>query len=182
MITLLASLRVLVVFTVLTGGLYPLLVWAVGQAAFRAQAEGSLVEQHGRVVGSTLLAQKTASPRYFAPRPSAADFATVASGASSQSWTNSKFAAALAERRTAFAFAVDVPADLLTASASGLDPELSPAAVRLQAERVAAARNLDAAQRRQLDELIAAHTSGGQLSPARVNLLQLNLALDAALP
>lgn len=180
---LLPSLRLLAVLTLLTGGLYPLAVWAVGHAFFHSQAEGSLVIRDGRVVGSSLLAQKTTDARYFHPRPSAGDYATVASGASNQAWSSAKLAAAVAERRTTLGGdAARAPADLLTASGSGLDPHLSPAAMRLQAERVARARGFDAAQQRALHDLIARLTEGGQFTPARVNVLQLNLALDAAFP
>jgi K+-transporting ATPase ATPase C chain len=175
--TLITSVRLLAVLTLLTGALYPFGVWAVGQVAFRHRAEGSLVLRDGRVVGSELLAQKTADPRYFQPRPSAADFATVASGAGNQAWTSAKLAAAIEERRTA-AGGGDVPADLLTASGSGLDPHLSPEGVRAQLERVAKARGFDATRREALAGLVARLTEGGGLSPSRVNVLRLNLALD----
>jgi K+-transporting ATPase ATPase C chain len=180
--TLLSSLRLLIVLTVLTGGLYPLAVWSVGRLAFRDRASGSLLTRDGIVVGSALLAQKTTDPRYFFPRPSAGDYATVASGASNLAWTSSKLTAAVAERRTVLGGAADLPADLLTASGSGLDPELSPAAVRLQAARVAVARKLTPAQQHALDGLIARQVEGGQFSPDRINVLRLNLALDSAFP
>jgi K+-transporting ATPase ATPase C chain len=180
--TFLTSLRLLAVLTLLTGLLYPLAVWAVGQAFFRDAAEGSLLHRDGRLVGSALLAQKTTDPRYFWPRPSAGDYATVASGASNQAWSSAKLAAAIAERRAAHGGDADLPADLLTASGGGLDPHLSPAAVLTQTDRVAQARHLDAAQRVALNDLVARHLEGGQLSPARVNILRLNLALDTAFP
>ncbi len=180
--TVLQSLRLLAVLTLLTGLLYPLAVWAVGRAFFRAAAEGSLLQRDGRLVGSALLAQQTTDPRYFWPRPSAGDYATVASGASNQAWSSAKLTASIAERRAALGGAADLPADLLTASGSGLDPHLTPAAVRVQAARVAGARKLTPRQRHALDELIAQHIEGGQISPARVNILQLNLDLDVALP
>lgn len=176
--TFLASFRLLVGLTIITGLLYPLAVWAVGRAFFREAAEGSLVRRGGRLVGSTLLAQKTEDPSYFAPRPSAGDYATVASGATNQAWTSAKLATSVAERRTTSGNA----ADLLTSSGSGLDPDLSPQAIRTQISRVVAARKLTASQQHALDELVASHTVGGQLTPARVNVLQLNLALDTAFP
>lgn len=179
--TLLQSLRVLFALTVLTGVLYPLAVWAVGRGFFRRAAEGSLINRNGRVVGSDLLAQKTDDPRYFHPRPSAGDYATVASGASNLAWTNAKLAAAVAERRVA-AGAGEVPAELLTASGGGLDPHLSPAGVRTQAARVAAARALRGDQLRVLDGLVDLLTEKGQLGPDRVNVLRLNLALDDTFP
>lgn len=179
--TILTALRLLAVFTVITGILYPLSVWAVGRTFFRAKAEGSLITRDGRIVGSTLLAQKNDDARYFHPRPSASDFATVASGASNQAWTSTRLATVIAERRTALGGG-DVPADLLTASGSGLDPHLSPDAVIFQADRIAAARRLTLGQRHALDDLIARHVEGGKIGRAVVNILELNLALDAAFP
>ncbi|HLP07667.1 MAG TPA: potassium-transporting ATPase subunit KdpC [Opitutaceae bacterium] len=181
--TLLSALRLLLVLTLVTGVAYPLAVWALTRVAFTRQAEGSLAVRDGRVVGSALLAQNTAGDaRYFHPRPSAANYATVPSGASNLSWTSAALAKAIADRRAAFPAEAAVPAELLTASGSGLDPDLSPAAVRLQTDRVAAARRLDAAQRAALDELVARLTVGGQLTPARVNVLALNLAIDSRFP
>lgn len=179
--TCLASLRLLAVLTVLTGIAYPALVWAVGAAWFPHQATGSLLVRHGRVVGSALLAQATADPRYFHPRPSAGDFLAVPSAGGNAGWTSAQLAAAVAARR-ADAGGGDVPAELLTDSGSGLDPDLSPEAVRSQLDRVAAARRLSPAQRTALDEVIAGLTAGGQLAPRRVNVLRLNLALDERFP
>lgn len=177
--TFLQSLRLLAALTVLTGLLYPLAVWACGRAFFPHTAEGSLLLRDGRPAGSALLAQKNADARYFQPRPSAGDHATVASGAGNQAWTSAKLAASRAERRAAWGGGAEVPADLLTASGSGLDPHLSLAAVRAQIARVAESRQLSAAQRVELDSLITRLTEGGTLSPTRINVLQLNLALDA---
>jgi K+-transporting ATPase ATPase C chain len=177
----LQSCRLLLVLTVLTGAIYPFAVWAIGQVFFHHKAGGSLVVRDGQLVGSSLLAQPANDPRYFQPRPSAANYATVASGASNQAWTSARLALAIAERRAAQGNDV-APADLLTASGSGLDPHLTPEGVRAQFERVAAARGLTPAQRRELDERIAMLTEGGQVSPRRVNVLHLNLALDAGVP
>lgn len=179
--TILPALRLLTVLTVITGLLYPLGVWAVGRAFFREKAEGSLLTRDGRIVGSALLAQKNDDARYFHPRPSAGDYATVASGASNQAWTSATLAASIAQRRTA-AGGGDAPAELLTASGSGLDPHLSPDAVIFQADRIAAARRLTLDQRHALDDLIARHVEGGKIGPAMVNILDLNLALDASFP
>jgi K+-transporting ATPase ATPase C chain len=181
--TLSSSLRLLLVLTLVTGVAYPLLVWAVGQACFHHQAEGSLVVRGNTAIGSALLAQDTAgNPRYFQPRPSAAGYATVPSGAGNQAWTSGALAKTIAARRAAYPSDVAVPAELLTASGSGLDPDLSPTAIRLQLERVASARRLSSGQRAALDELVAQLTVGGQLTPARINVLALNLALDARFP
>jgi K+-transporting ATPase ATPase C chain len=180
--TFLPSLRLLAGLTVLTGVIYPLAVWAVGQAAWPTAAGGSLLYRNGRLVGSALLAQKTTDPRYFWPRPSAGDYATVPSGASNQSWTNAALVTAVAARRASWGGGADLPSDLLTASGSGLDPHLSPAAVQLQVDRIARARQFTPEQRVALNELIARLTEGGQINPARINVLQLNLAADSAFP
>ncbi len=183
--TFLTAIRLFALLTLLTGVLYPLAVTAIARVAFPAQANGSVVTNAtGVPVGSALLAQKTESPRYFWPRPSAADYATVASGASNAAPTSAKLQTAVAERavalRTAHGLPADapVPADLLMTSGSGLDPHISPAAATFQAARVAAARNLTLST---VTAAIAAHTeSGGLLGEDRVNVLLLNLALDQA--
>ncbi len=185
--TFLTTLRLFALLTILTGVLYPLAVTAIARVAFPAQANGSLVNNSAGVpTGSALLSQKTEGPRYFWPRPSAGDFATVASGASSAAPTSAKLQTAVAERaaalRTAHGLAPDapVPADVLMTSGSGLDPHISPAAAAFQAARVATARKLPLAT---VTAAIAAHTeSGGLLGEDRVNVLLLNLALDAASP
>lgn len=183
--TFLTALRLFAFLAALTGVLYPLAVTGVARVAFPSQANGSLVANAaGAPVGSALLAQAAASPRYFWPRPSAADYATVASGASSLAPTSAKLRDAVAARaaalRTAHNLAPDapVPADLLFASGSGLDPHISPAAATFQSARVAAARNVPLTT---ITAAIAAHTeSGGLLGEDRVNVLLLNLALDRA--
>lgn len=177
------ALRLFLVLTILTGGLYPLVVWALAQTLFPRQAGGSLVVRHGVIVGSALLAQDTTGhPGYFQSRPSAAGYATVPSGASNQGWSSAALAQAIADRRAAYPRGVAIPAASLTASGSGLDPDLPPDAVRLQCDRLASARRLTPAQRAALDELVAQLTRGGQLTPARVNVLALNLALDSRFP
>ncbi|HEX8297325.1 MAG TPA: potassium-transporting ATPase subunit KdpC [Chthoniobacteraceae bacterium] len=176
--TLLQSLRLLAALTLLTGFLYPLLVTGVGRVLFPEQSGGSLIRKGDRVIGSALLAQKTESARFFSPRPSAGDFATVPSAASNLAPTSAALQKAVAARR--ITWGEKAPPDLLTASGSGLDPHLSPAAARHQAARVAEARGLpeDAVLR-----LIEAKTEAPQLGflgEPRVNVLALNLALDAA--
>jgi K+-transporting ATPase ATPase C chain len=172
--SLLTSARLLIILTVLLGGLYPLAVWAVGRAVFPAAAEGSLLhDASGRVLGSALLAQPTTDPRYLHPRPSAADHATVPSGASHLAWTSQKL-----RNRVASALGVGLPPALATTSGSGLDPHLPPEAVLTQLDRVATARDWDTATRNRAESLLATHTEGGTLSPPHVNVLRLNLALD----
>ena len=169
------SLRLLAVMTILTGILYPLSLVAVGRI-FPAQAGGSLIVRNGKPVGSALLAQKNESPRYFQPRPSAAAFATVASGASNLGPTSAALAKAIADRRAIWG--QDAPADLLTTSGSGLDPHLSPEAAAFQARRVAEARKIPDAD---VLALVNKFTDGPQfgfLGEPRVRILELNLALD----
>jgi potassium-transporting ATPase KdpC subunit len=176
----------LVVFTALVGLAYPLLMFGIGQVAFGGAADGSLVRHDGRVVGSRLIGQSFDAPGYFWGRPSAAGdgYDAGASGASNLGPTSRKLADTVTERVDALleahpgATAADIPAELVTASGSGLDPDISPAAAEFQVERVAAARRLDPERVR---ELVREHTAGrelGFLGEPRVNVLQLNLALD----
>ncbi|WP_042507676.1 MULTISPECIES: potassium-transporting ATPase subunit KdpC [Streptomycetaceae] len=188
-----AALRALLVLTVVTGVLYPLAVFAVGQAAFHDKANGSPVGAGGHVVGSSLLGQSfdlpgkpgTPDPRWFQPRPSAAGqngYDTRASGASNLGPTNPALVKTIEERRTQVAAfnrvaPSAVPADAVTASGSGLDPDISPAYARIQTDRVARARHLDPAE---VARLVADHTEGRQfgfLGEPTVDVLQLNLAL-----
>ena len=181
---LLRSLRMLAAFTLLTGLLYPLVVTALARLAFPAQAGGSLVRQNGVAVGSLLLAQKFDDPRYFQARPSAADLATVPSGASNLGPLRDALRSNMVARAEAFRAAnglaadAPVPAEMLTASASGLDPHVSPACARLQAERVAAARGGHKAEVEALVDLFTEPPQFGILGEARVNILLLNLALE----
>jgi len=189
---LLSELRGAVVGTlVLAGvccGLYPLAVTGISQLAFKAKADGSLItDQNGKVVGSALIGQSFTGGKYFHPRPSAAGsegYDALASGGSNLGPTSQKLAdqirSRIAEYRKTNGLSADqpVPADAVTASASGLDPHISPANADLQIARVAKARNLSADKVR---ELVAANTDRedlGLLGDPGVNVLKLNLALD----
>jgi potassium-transporting ATPase KdpC subunit len=187
----LAGLRVLLVLTVLLGVVYPLTVWGVGQVAFRWQAEGSLLTATGErttsrseAVGSALVGQSFVGDGWFQPRPSAAGdgYDTLASAGSNLGPLNPDLVAAIEERRAAVAVQdgtapADVPADALTASASGLDPHVSPEYAEQQVARVARERGLDETAVR---DLVAERTQGrdlGFLGEPRVSVLELNLAL-----
>jgi K+-transporting ATPase ATPase C chain len=183
------ALMMMVVLTVITGLAYPLAVTGIAQGLFNDKADGSLVENaDGEVVGSSLIGQSFSEPEYFHPRPSAAGdgYDASASSGSNLGPTNDDLLASVEERADAYReengldTGAAVPVDAVTASASGLDPNISVANARLQAPRVAAERGLD------LDtvmELVDDHTSGrtlGFLGEKRVNVLELNLALDEA--
>lgn len=163
---------------------YALVATGLGGALFPHQAQGSLIERDGVVVGSSLVAQPFADDRYFAPRPSAAGYDPMALAGSNQARTNPDLRAAIGERVAAVAAREgiapeDVPGELVTASGGGIDPHLSPEGARVQVARVAAARGL--AQDR-VQALVDLHTQGptlGLLGAPRVNVLDLNLALDA---
>jgi K+-transporting ATPase ATPase C chain len=181
-----AALVVLAVMTVITGVLYPLLITSVAQAAFPRQANGSLIEQSGKVVGSELVGQPFDDPKYFWGRVSATSpaYNGQSSTGSNLGPTNPALAdevkASLdALRKADPAAAPAVPVDLVTSSGSGLDPDISPAAAEYQVRRVARARGLDEARVR---SVVAEHTTArqlGVLGEPRVNVLELNLALDA---
>lgn len=175
----------LVLFTLLTGVAYPLAVTGIGQLLFRSQANGSLIERDGRIVGSALLGQGFADARYFHGRPSAAGsggYDASSSGGSNLGLSSKALQARIAgdlARLQAENPGVPVPGDLLTTSASGLDPGLSPQGALFQVPRIAKARGLDEATLRQL---IGTYTEGrlfGLLGEPHVNVLNLNLALDA---
>jgi K+-transporting ATPase ATPase C chain len=177
-----------VLFTIVTmvlfGGVYHVGLWAVGQVAFPAQAQGSLIQRDdGSVIGSSLVAQAFTRPEYFHPRPSAVDYNAASTGGSNFGPSNPEHLELVKERLAQViaaesASASDVPSEMITASGGGLDPHIPPAAAHLQAVRVAAARGSDP---NRIRALIDAHTEPptfGFIGRARVNVLELNLALD----
>lgn len=177
---LLTSVLMLALMTVVLGFGYPFAVWAIAQVAFPHQANGSLIERDGKVIGSELLGQNFTSARYFHGRLSAAGtgYDASASGGSNLGPTSAK----LIDRVRADAGAESIPADLVTTSASGLDPHISPAAAEFQVARIAGERRIGESQVR---ELVAEFTEGrtfGLLGEPRVNVLKLNLALDSKYP
>jgi K+-transporting ATPase ATPase C chain len=170
----------LVLMTITFGLGYPFAVWGIAQVAFPHQANGSLIEQNGTIIGSELIGQNFTSAKYFHGRLSAAGtgYDASASGGSNLGPTSAK----LIDRVKADAGADSIPADLVTTSASGLDPHISPAAAEFQMTRVAAARNIG---EKQILDLISELTEGrtfGLLGEPRVNVLKLNLALDSKYP
>ena len=182
------SFVLLVLMTAITGVLYPLAATGLAQLIFPRQANGSLIMKDGKPVGSVLIGQSFTDPKYFWGRPSATTPQPdngLNSGGSNLGPTNPALTDAVKQRIAALRAAdpgntAPVPVDLVTASASGLDPEISPAAAQYQLARVARARGLGVAQ---VQALVDEYTHGrqfGVLGEPRVNVLQLNLALDAA--
>ena len=181
--------RLTLVFTILTGLLYPAVMTGVSEMIFPKQANGSLVTVNGTVVGSSLIAQGFIKPEYFHPRPSAAGTGydpTASSGSNlgptSQAQMTRLQASVVAFRKENPDFTGNIPSDILTTSASGLDPHISPAAAEAQAARVAKARGVS---QDQVEPLIAQFTQRpdwGFLGEPRVNVLLLNIALDQKFP
>lgn len=185
----LPGLRMTLVLTALTGLIYPGIVTGLCQMLFKKQADGSLEYKDGKVIGSTLIGQNFTRPEYFQPRPSAAgngyDAANSSGsnlGPTSQKLMDRIKASAEKFRKENPNYTGPIPADLLTASASGLDPDLSPEAADAQVDRVAQARGANA---QEIHALVAQTTEGrdlGFLGEPRVNVLKLNEALDARYP
>jgi K+-transporting ATPase ATPase C chain len=177
------------ILVVVTGVLYPGVVTGLARVLFPHQAAGSLVEVNGRVIGSELIGQQFAQPHYFHPRPSAAGagYDAAASSGTNKGPTDRKLADTLIGGRadcvrTALGVAVALPSDMVTASASGLDPHVSPANALLQVARVARARGIDSTAVRALVEGRIEGRQFGFFGEPRVNVLMLNIALDSAFP
>jgi K+-transporting ATPase ATPase C chain len=187
---ILPGLRIKLFMTLVLGVAYPLAVTGISQLVFPKQANGGLILADGKVIGSEIIGQSFTRPEYFHPRPSAAGekgYDATASGGSNLGPTNQKLidrvrASVEQFRKENPDYQGPIPADLVTTSASGLDPHISPDAARAQAARVAKARGVSADQ---VDALVARYTETpdlGLLGEPRVNVLRLNLALDAQSP
>ena len=185
---MLKEIRQGILFTIVTlvlfGGAYHAVFWAIGQTVFASQAQGSLIRRaDGTVVGSTLIGQKFTRPEYFHPRPSGVDYNAASTGGTNYGPSNPDHLKAVQERIAAIEKEEGVrreriPSEMVTASGGGMDPHIPPAAADVQASRVARSRNVDPGKVR---DLIAAHTEPlalGFLGRARVNVLELNIALD----
>jgi potassium-transporting ATPase KdpC subunit len=184
------AFRMTVFFTVLTGLVYPGLITALCQAFFRAQANGSLLEVNGRLIGSSLVGQSFSKPEYFHPRPSAAGndgYDAASSNASNFGPTNQKLidrvkASVDQFRKENPDYTGPIPADLVTASASGLDPDISVASAEAQAPRIAKARGISGDQVLEVVRDNAKDRRLGFLGEPRVNVLEVNLDLDRRFP
>jgi K+-transporting ATPase ATPase C chain len=182
------AIKFLLVMTVLTGIVYPLFMTGVAQLTFPSKANGSLVMKDGKIAGSELIGQNFDSCIYFWSRPSAINYNPIPSGASNLGPTSDKLKKQVEERRILFASKNSIadtsaiPKEMIFASASGLDPHISPEAALLQFKRVATARNLDDTQKQKLQQLIKNKTEEPQfflLGERRINVFELNLALDS---
>jgi potassium-transporting ATPase KdpC subunit len=181
------GVRFTLVTMVLLGGAYHVVLWGIGCVAFPSQAEGSLIRRaDGTIVGSRLIAQKFTRPEYFQSRPSGVDYNAASTGGTNYGPSNPEHLKAVKDRLDAVTkqegvAAGQVPSEMVTASGGGLDPHIPPAAAEIQAARIASARGVPVGRVR---ALIRTHTESptfGFLGRARVNVLELNLALDEAL-
>ena len=185
--TLSIAIKIFLVFTILTGVLYPLLVTGIAQVAFPHKANGSLILKDNKVIGSELIGQKFDSTIYFTSRPSAIDYNPLPSGGSNYGLTSTKLKAQVAERRNKFIVingldeTAEIPSEMLFASASGLDPHISPEAADLQINRIVKARYFNNMQKQKLKLLVEQMSEAPQLTclgESRVNVLLLNIELD----
>ena len=182
---LVTAILMTIATTVLLGIIYPLVVTGIAQVVFPKKANGQLIEANGKVIGSRIIAQAFTAPGYFHPRPSAVNYDPTGSNGSQLGPTNQKLIDRV-KGDTATLHAENpgtpVPIDLVTASASGLDPEITPAAAAFQVLRVARARGINEDQVRDLVSKHTEHRQWGFLGEARVNVLELNLELDKRFP
>ena len=185
--TLITALKIFLVFTVLTGILYPLLVTGIAQLSFPAKANGSLIIMDNKTIGSELIGQQFDSIIYFSSRPSTISYHPLPSGGSNYGLTNPKLKALVDERRFQFIefngldSLTVVPSEMVFSSGSGLDPHISAQAALMQVTRITKARNFNSNQKQQLLQCIQQHTETPQLfvlGKDRVNVLLLNLDVD----
>lgn len=183
----LISIKIFALFTILLGLIYPLLITAVAQLTFPAKANGSLIIHENKVIGSELIGQKFDSAAYFTSRPSATDYSAMPSGGSNFGFSSSKLRQLVDDRKNQWvrvnqlAESDKIPSEMLFASASGLDPHISPEAALLQVNRIAKTRQFSETQKQQLVGLVKNFSLGPQffiLGENRVNVLLLNLELD----
>ncbi len=185
--TLVISLKIFLFLTILTGIIYPLIVTGIAQLVFPSKANGSLIVRDNIIIGSKLIGQKFDSTIYFSSRPSAISYNPLPSGGSNYGLTNIKLKNQVYQNRKQFIefnhldSSYQVPSEMLFASASGIDPHISPVAAFLQADRIADARNFNSGQRKKLMECIIKNTENPQFSflgEKRINVLVLNLEID----
>ena len=185
--SLVIAIKMFLLFSILTGIIYPLIITGTAQLVFNRKANGSLIEKGGTIAGSALIGQKFDTAIYFSSRPSATSYNPLPSGGSNLGLTNSRLRELSEQRRHQFiAFnnldtLTSVPSEMLFASASGLDPHISLRSALLQYERISRVRRLNESQKAKLKELIYSLTEKKQLfclGEQRINVLQLNLSLD----
>jgi K+-transporting ATPase ATPase C chain len=185
--TTIISLKIFLFFTILTGIIYPLFVTGIAQLVFPAQANGSLIVKDNKIIGSELIGQQSDSTIYFSSRPSAISYNPLPSGGSNYGLTNIKLKNLVAERKKHFISfnqldsLTEIPSEMLFASASGLDPHISPKAALLQVERIAKVRKFSTSQKQKLIKCINDKTEAPQyliLGDERINVLTLNLELN----
>jgi potassium-transporting ATPase KdpC subunit len=181
------SIRLLILLTLITGIVYPLLITGLAQVFFHDEAEGSLIKRNGVIIGSELIGQEFDSAAYFRSRPSAVSYQTLPSGGSNLSWSDKRLNDLVTERKAAFLRenmlndTTPIPVEMLFASASGLDPHISPQAAFLQVERIAQARGFSEDQKQKLITLVTKKTEKTQYSlfgEERINVFLVNLELD----
>jgi len=185
--SILISIRLLFLLTLITGIVYPLLITGIAQVFFHNKAEGSLIKKDGVIIGSELIGQEFDSATYFRSRPSAVSYQTLPSGGSNLSWSDKRLNDLVTERKAAFLRenmlndTTAIPVEMLFASASGLDPHISPRAAFLQVERISQARGFSEDQKQKLITLVTKKTEKPQYSlfgEVRINVFLLNLELD----
>jgi K+-transporting ATPase ATPase C chain len=185
------ALKILLVMTILTGLVYPLVMTGLAQLTFPSKANGSLIVKDGKIIGSALIGQKFDSTIYFWSRPSAIDYNPIPSGASNYGPTSAKLKQQVDDCRHKFVVKNDIkdtlsiPKEMIFASGSGLDPDISPEAAMMQLKRVAKARKFSESQKLKTLLLIKNMTKGPQFSifgEPRINIFELNLALDKIVP